>query len=318
MKIIYNRIFLEHNNPSHPENNSRLGAFISLPQTAIENGEKYLTLVHTRDYIEKIKSASENESWLDGDTYTSKGSFKAASFCVGASIYASQTSGFALVRPPGHHAHINRASGFCLFNNIAIACQNLINMGKKVLILDIDGHLGDGTEEFFYRSNRVLYLSLHQYPAYPFFGTTNQIGDGQGIGYTINLPLPPGSADDVYLCAFNFLIPIARQFQPDIVAVSAGFDTFRKDSLLNLKLSLSIYHLLGKIIADNFSSVFAVLEGGYNREFLPQCIFNFVDGINGKPLRFKEKNTVSSENVGKEFATRIRSLKNHLKSYWRI
>ncbi|MBK8969047.1 MAG: hypothetical protein IPM36_20710 [Lewinellaceae bacterium] len=138
-----------------------------------------------------------------------------ATAAVGATVLAMERGDFALVRPPGHHAYRAEAHGFCLFNNIAIAAQKAVDAGKRVLILDFDGHLGDGTMDIFYRSDQVLYWSLHQYPAYPGNGSPIEIGAGAGLGFTINCPLPAGSGDDIFRHAVEYMLPAAgEQFQP--------------------------------------------------------------------------------------------------------
>jgi acetoin utilization deacetylase AcuC-like enzyme len=318
MELIYNKISLEHDTGMNPENKKRLEAFKKLKETKIENGEKYLELFHDKYYIDLVKNACEGEERLDQDTVTCKKSYEAAIYAVGATIMAAKTNDFALVRPPGHHAHKGMSSGFCIFNNIGIAVQKLVNEGKKVLIFDFDGHLGDGTEKFFYESDKVLYWSIHQFPAFPFFGTVDELGKGKGEGFTINVPLPPGSADDIYLDAIKKVIPIAKQFNPDIVAISAGFDGYKDDLLLNLKLSLNAYYKTGKIIRENFKNVFATLEGGYNTKFLPHCVYNFIDGINDKKQRFTEDETKSDKNVWDEYNLRIKKLEKNLSKYWKV
>jgi acetoin utilization deacetylase AcuC-like enzyme len=318
MKLIYNKIFLEHDTGIHPENKSRLESLGKLPETNIENGEKYLELVHTKEHINQVKQACETESSLDPDTITSKKSYEAAIYAVGATVMASQSNDFALVRPPGHHAYPDHASGFCLFNNIAIATQKLINEGKKILIFDFDGHCGDGTMNTFYKSDKVLYWSLHQSPAYPGYGNINEIGESKGKGYTINIPLPPGTGDDLYLKAINQFMPIAEQFRPDIVAVSAGFDGHKDDPLLNLRLTYNTYYQIGKILNQKFKNIFAALEGGYNIQILPKCIFSFIEGINNKEIRFKEERTESSNNLINEFELRINQLNKNLSQYWKL
>jgi len=312
MKLLYNKIFLEHDTGMHPENRKRLESLGNLKETEIENGEKYLELIHTKDHITKVKQACKLEQPLDPDTITSKNSYQAAISAVGANIMASETNDFALVRPPGHHAYPDHASGFCLFNNIAIATKNLVNKGKKVFILDFDGHCGDGTEKIFYNSDQVLYISLHQFPAYPGIGNVDEIGEGKGKGYTINIPLPPGSGDDIYLDAINRIMPMAEQFNPDIVAVSAGFDAHKDDPLLNLNLTTNTYHEIGKTLSSKFENIFATLEGGYNTNVLPKCIHNFIDGINKKEIKFKEQPTTSQEEVTNEYRSRIKKLEKNL------
>lgn len=318
MDYIFNRIFLKHDTGFHPENKERLLCFPNLQETKIESGEKYLELIHTKDYIERVKSAVGGKTILDPETPVSPRSFEAACIAVGASILASQKNDFALVRPPGHHAYPDHASGFCIFNNIAIATQKLVNEGKKVFILDIDGHCGDGTEYIFYGSDKVFYMSLHSYPAFPMKGNTDEIGVGFGKGFTVNIPLPSYSSDDVYLDAVNSMIPIIKQFFPDHVGLSVGFDAYRKDPLLNLNLSLNAYYKIGKLISDNFNNVFAVLEGGYNTEAIPRCAQNLLDGINRKKQSYKEAQTQSSKEIKSDIENKLSELQNLLSNYWRV
>jgi acetoin utilization deacetylase AcuC-like enzyme len=265
-----------------------------------------------------VRKACAQEEALDPDTVTSKNSFKCAVYAVGAAMEAALTGGFAVVRPPGHHAYPHYASGFYLFNNLAIAVQNLVNLGKKVFILDFDSHCGDGTEFFFYQTDQVLYLSVHQYPAFPGKGYVNETGGDQGKGYTINIPLPPGSADDVYMESLRTFIPVAKEFRPDITAVSAGFDGHHSDPLLNLSLSTNVYYETGKMLADEFDRIFAVLEGGYNLHYLPKCFENFIAGIHGHPVPFPEPETRSPKNVINEYNHRMTELKRYLTPFWEL
>jgi len=317
MELIYNSIFLEHDTGNHPENKSRLLSLGDLPETEIENGEKYLTLVHTPEYIEKVKETCKEGGMLDADTIASRQSYEAAIYAVGATVLASEIGGFALVRPPGHHAYPNYGSGFCLFNNIAIAVQKLINEGKKVLIFDFDGHLGDGTETIFYNSNKALFWSLHLFPAFPGTGDADEIGSENGRGYTINVPLPTESGDDVFFEGINTFLPAAKEFNPDVVAISAGFDAHQSDFLLRLRLSLNAFYKIGRLISSNFDNVFATLEGGYNTEFLPKCIYNFLDGINNEEQRFFEAETDSWIQTHDEFEGRISLTRMLLSKYWK-
>jgi acetoin utilization deacetylase AcuC-like enzyme len=318
MKLIYNRVFLEHDTGMHPENKKRLEACGSLPETEVENGEKYLELFHTKEYIRRVKEACVNGVHLDPDTVTSKGSYDAAVHAVGATVMASKTNDFALVRPPGHHAHPDHSSGFCIFNNIAIATQRLVKEGTRVFILDFDAHLGDGTVKFFYDTDRVLYWSLHQFPAFPGGGNVNEIGEGRGKGYTINVPLPPGSGDDIFMNAINTFMPVAEQFKPDVVGVSAGFDAHQHDLLLDLRLSMNVYFEVGRILSDRFKNIFATLEGGYNVEVFPKCLFNFIDGVNKKEIRFREQATDSRMIAIQEYEERAYRLEKNLSEYWKL
>jgi len=318
MKLIYNPIFLEHDTGMHPENKKRLSSLGELPVTKIENGEKYLELVHTPEYIKKIKDMSEaGGGHSDADTIVSEHSYEAAIYAVGATIMASKNGDFALTRPPGHHAHRDYSSGFCLFNNIAIAAQYHVNQGKRVLIIDIDGHLGCSTEKIFYDSNKVMYWSLHQHPAFPGGGDADEIGDGEGEGYTINCPLPPGSADEIFIDAIETFLPIAKEFNPDIVGISAGFDSHQYDLLLDLRLSVNTFHKIGQIFSANFKNVFATLEGGYNIELLPKCLYNFLDGINNEEMKHSERNTDSMIQTFYEYEGRKALTIQLLKKYWK-
>jgi len=283
----------------------------------LENGERYLELIYSKKYINLIREASKHSMALDPDTVTCQKTYEVACYAVGASIQASEKGDFALLRPPGHHATADRAMGFCVFNNMAIAAQNLVNKGKKVFILDFDCHYGNGTSEIFYNADKVLYLSTHQFPFYPGNGFVDEIGSGKGKGFNIPIPLPAGTGDDVYLEAINFFIPIIKeQFKPDIVAVSAGFDAHHADPLGGLNFSLNAYYETGKLLKENFKNIFATLEGGYDAEWLAKCIFNFNHGVNNEKLEFKEPFTHSSEHVKGEFDCNLEKLKANLKSYW--
>lgn len=318
MKFIYNPIFLEHDTGMHPENKKRLSSLGDLPVSELINGEKYLELVHTPEYIETVKQACEKGIvHLDGDTMVSKNSYKAAIYAVGATIMAAETGDFALTRPPGHHAYPDRSSGFCLFNNIAIAAKYHADQGKKVLIIDFDGHLGNGTEKIFWESDQVLYWSIHQFPAFPGWGDAHEIGSGRGKGFTINVPLPPGSGDELFMDGFETFLPAAKEFNPDIVGISAGFDSHHYDLLLDLRLSMNTFYQIGKLISENFTNTFATLEGGYNIEIFPKCLNNFVDGINGDEMKFSERNTDSMIQTFYEFEGRKAMALQHLRKYWK-
>lgn len=319
MKLLYNDIFLQHETGYHPENKNRFTAFRDLSNTNFPDASDWLTLIHSRAYLEKVQRACALEQALDGDTRTSKQSYKVAMAGVGLAMRAMEERAFALVRPPGHHAYPNRGSGFCLFNNIAIVTQYLVNQGKRVLIFDFDGHLGDGTEAIFYNNDQVLFWSLHQYPAFPGNGYIDEVGKDAGKGYSINVPLPAESGDDIFMKAVTEFLPVVEQFQPDVVAVSAGFDAHLYDPLLGLNVTGNSYYQIGQLLKERFEGkVFAILEGGYNQEFMPKSVYNFLSGYNGSPMPFPEQRTSSSWHVWEGFDHDLQALFVQLAPYWKL
>ncbi|MEQ1746541.1 MAG: histone deacetylase [Saprospiraceae bacterium] len=321
MNIIYHPSVLDHDTgTSHPENRRRILGFGNLvPTPGIPDGEQYLHLVHPKKHIETVRTRCAAAESLDGDTHTSVGSFGAAVSAVGATMLAMERGDFALVRPPGHHAYRDAARGFCLFNNVAVAAQKAVEDGKRVLILDFDGHLGDGTMDIFYQTDQVLYWSLHQYPAYPGNGSPVEIGAGKGKGFTVNCPLPGGSGDDIFRHSVEYMLPVAVQFQPDVVAVSAGFDAHQFDPLLQLRATGNFFHWIGKILQNTFpDKLFAVLEGGYNTEELPGCVRNFVAGVNGETIPHPETPTTSGLRIWETYELYLHQAAGLLMKYWKF
>ena len=318
MDIISHHIFKEHDTGMHPENRKRLDVMGDLSDSEISFDEAAPKIIHGEAYIRKVKEYSRTGIPLDRDTHTSPLSYDAAIYAANATIMASETNDLALVRPPGHHAYPHHASGFCLFNNVSIAAQLLAERGKKVLIFDFDGHLGDGTSEIFYSSDKVMYWSIHQYPAFPGHGYVDEMGKEQGKGFTVNVPLPPGSGDDIYMDALTYTLPFAKAFNPDVVAVSAGFDSHQYDLLLQLRLTVDSFYKTGKIITENFKNIFATLEGGYNVEELPKCIHNFLAGINDEEQPYTEAHTESDIKTWGEYEPRIDQLLTSMKPIWNI
>jgi len=278
MKVLFNKKFLNHNPNSFGEGAYRIKDFVNENNDIDSNGEKYITLIHSKDYLQEIREACRQYSFL-AEVELSPESLDAALTAVGLTVLASEQNNFAVVRPPGHHAKHGRANGFCFFNNMAIAAQRLINEGTKVFILDIDGHHGDGTQSIFYDTDKVLFCSIHQQYAYPGTGMAYETGEGDGNNFTINFPLPAGSGHAEFLTAVDTAIGKAKEFKPDVVGVSAGFDGYEKDIILNLNYTLDSYYECGRRLSQSFDNVFAVLEGGYHQD-IKKCVDNFLGGVN--------------------------------------
>ena len=291
MKILFNKKFLEHNIESDAEGVYRIRDFQDIEDTTID-GEKWMSLIHPESYRESIKNAC-NKYEVIAEVQLTPESYEAACLAVGLVVHAAEHGDFAAIRPPGHHAGFEQAAGFCFFNNIAIAAQKLVNEGKKVFILDIDGHHGDGTQSIFYNSDQVLFCSIHQEYTYPYSGSVLETGSGKGQGFTLNFPLMAGKGDKEFLDRIDKAIVRARAFKPDVIGVSVGFDGYEKDWLLQLNYSKEAYYECAYRLKKNFRNVpvFAVLEGGYHHD-IRKLMDVFVEGINkgGRPpkMRYNE------------------------------
>jgi acetoin utilization deacetylase AcuC-like enzyme len=205
--------------------------------------------------------------WLDADTFVGEGSWDAALRAAGAAVEAARSAlrgepAFAVVRPPGHHATRGTAMGFCLLNNVAIAANAL---RRRVAIVDVDVHHGNGTQDVFYERDDVLYASLHGWPLYPGTGAAGEAGRGKGAGSTLNVPLPAGTTDAAWMERVEHaVLPAVRAFRPDVVLVSAGFDADARDPLGNLALSPRSFRACVAALRDVQPRIAAVLEGGYD------------------------------------------------------
>jgi len=236
-----------------------------------------LEITHNSDYIKFVEESFPKKglSYLDGDTIVSPGSKEATSDAVGSIITAIDgvqnkefKNAFCAVRPPGHHAEKNKAMGFCIYNNVAVGANYLINKYKlnKIAIIDFDVHHGNGTQDIFYDNENVLYISTHQFPFYPGSGTEQEKGKHNNI---LNIPLPAGTTSEEYLNAFEFVLKKINEFKPEFILLSAGFDAHKDDPLAQFQLeSKDFYHItkrileLSRIHCDG--KVVSILEGGYD------------------------------------------------------
>ncbi len=292
--IVYDPSYLAHEqSQSHPERRERLSytldqleeeGIFDLPQIRLIAPKPAMRedvlLVHTAEYLKFLEDASVTGGIIDADTYIPKNLIQDALLAAGGAITGADavlnqevTNCFVLSRPPGHHAGISQGAGFCYLNNVAIMVRHLQSRGlRRIMILDWDAHHGNGTEEIFYDDPSVLVCSVHQYPFYPGSGRFEDIGTGDGKGYNINLPIPAGSSDKVYQYLLEeIIIPLADEYMPDAIAISAGQDNHYTDPLTGLALTAQGYSGMMKemcILADSicYGRIIAVLEGGYSVE----------------------------------------------------
>jgi len=343
--IIEDRRYLLHMAGfSHPESPERLAGIyemldnpaMSWKFTHIEAREAThdeIAIVHSPSYIDFIASTEGKDIvMLDADTMTSPDTYSIAKLAVGGVCNAvdqvldgSVDNAFAFVRPPGHHAGKENAAGFCIFNNIAIAAMHAIlkHRLKRVMIVDWDLHHGNGTQSIFYKDPRVLYFSAHQYPYYPGTGSMQEIGQGKGEGYTINVPMQSGATDASYVNIFRKILePVAMEYKPQLVLLSAGFDAYFNDPLGGMRITPDGFAALTRILLDIADKCckgrfVSVLEGGYNVAGLAKSAKCVLEEMLDENHFSQEKFSALEQDIDEDTDRLIRQVISIIRPFWK-
>ena len=338
-----------HDTGDHPDNRFKIDRIADTLFSSSIGGEimrfypRYATceqvaLAHDERFVSMVeRAAGSGPGWLDTDTRVGPGSYETALLATGGVIAAVDNvmmlafhrpdAVFALVRPPGHHASRGRSMGFCIFNNVAIAAryaQQTYGI-ERVMIVDWDAHHGNGTNDIFAADPSVLFVSLHQWPLYPGTGWFTDVGFAEAAGTNINIPVPPGAADAMYEAAFERIIePIADQFRPELILVSAGQDCHASDPLSDGQVTLEGFQWMTravKRIADKHAQgrYVLALEGGYNQHTLPWLVSGIVAAMADVPFDYVDSFAgASAKKLPKAHDQRLRDVATALIPYWKL
>lgn len=351
--VVFSPKYYEHDpGKDHPESAKRLEAIIRELKTGwlshrrdiqfvgpFRASVEDIELVHGIEYIRLVEAVCNSGGGLLDleDTVVSPQSYEVALYAVGGAIRSvdlvineNYQNAFALVRPPGHHASRFRACGFCVFNNVAIAAEYLRRRCKlkRIAIVDIDAHHGNGTQEAFYSTDQILYISLHEDPTgFPGTGFPEEVGEGEGLGFTVNIPFPYETSDPVYLRAVKEIVePVICQYKPQFILISAGLDGHHSDPIGNLSLSTACYSDIFRTIMGLAKQLcegklVSVLEGGYNVSYVGKACASAIAEMSGGGAGgggIDRRQTVTRGDIEKQGQAIIQKVKRVQKAFWNI